>query len=180
MADQSALDSFELLPADDVLDPADDLGASAASALEQIPAAAAAEPVEPLGRTWLFDYNAGRFVRDGTAPREVRSRQALGVWAGLALKTARGAHAVFSPQFGMDDPDGVIGAAADAQDKANDWQADAIDALLVHDRIASIENVVVEFAVDEGVFYVRSMDIYTDLEGDDPLRFADQTVGTVM
>jgi hypothetical protein len=181
VADQTdGLDGLELIPADDVIGADDALAAAAASALEDPVPQADEDVQEPFGRTWLFDFERGRFVRDGIAPRVTTGRQSLAVWANMAMRTARGQHPVFSPEFGHDDPDAVIGEAANVDDRAGDWLAATADALLVHDRIASVENVSAYFDQTEWAYVVETMDVYTDEEADeDPLRLGGQTVGTV-
>ena len=93
---------------------------------------------EPLGRTPKFDFLAGRFVYSGGSPVYVTGREALKQWVEMAMRTFRGAHEVFSTQFGMDEPEGFIGEAADAKAAVSDWGARFQEAVLQHDRIAAV------------------------------------------
>lgn len=170
MADQSDLltedlGGLELLPADDEgLAPEEDLAAAVASALEDLPAEAVEAAPEPFGRSWLWDRDAGRFVRDGSSPKEVRGRDALAQWCDAASHTALGAHPIFDAEFGMDEPEDIIGQAADVDERASDWAERLRDALMHHDRITSVENVNVVYDQDAGIVYVRTLDVFTDEE----------------
>jgi hypothetical protein len=67
-------DGFSLLPFDDEeLTPEADIEAAAAGALADPEAPAPVEEAapEPFGRTPLFDFERGRFVRQGTTPAGV-------------------------------------------------------------------------------------------------------------
>lgn len=186
MADQAAddlvtadLEGLELLPADDEgLAPEADLQAAVDGALDE-PQEAPDPPVEPLGRSWLWDRQTGRFVRDGFAPKEVRGRGALAQWCDAAMHTARFAHPIFDGTFGMDEPDDIIGQAADVDERASDWGERLREALLVHDRIASVENFTAFYDQDAGVLYVQTLDVLTDEEDQGALRFGDFTIGSL-
>lgn len=179
MADPTAADlGFELLPADDDGVPPDaDLDAAESSALEE-PELAPEEPPVPFGLTWLFDYEAGRFVRDGSSPKEVRGLDTLAVWCGMAAHTARFAHPIFSANFGTERPDDVLGEAADAQEIASDWAERLRESLSVHDRVASVD-LQTFYDMSTGTLYVSQLEVVTDAEDEDPLRLAGLSVGNV-
>lgn len=180
MADQTdPLAGVEILPADDLaVSPEVDVVAAEASALDAAQNVVSLPP-EPMGRTWDFDWERGRFKRDGTAPREVRGTDAVAQWAQMVLHTAQRAHPIFSARFGVPRPDGPIGDAIGVLEGASDWAAAAREALLLHDRIASVENVTIEWYPEDGLIYVRSMDAITDEAELDPVRFGDLAIGTV-
>lgn len=134
---------FELLPADD----ADaigglDLAAAAASALEAPDARApdTEDPPEPTGYSWAFDFGAGRFVRYGSSPAVVRGNATLEQRCLLALNSARYAHPVFSPAFGLEEPKQGIGLAGDAaREAADDWRGKVRDALMIFDDVTDVQ-----------------------------------------
>lgn len=137
MADD-ILDAFELLPADDpATDPANDLAAAEASVLSDPPLPEAEDPPLPFGRSWVFDFERGRFVRQGQSPAETTGLGALAQWCQMAVRTARYAHAVFSDDFGVEDPDLVIGEVR-VDELIGEFEQQVREALLVHERIADV------------------------------------------
>lgn len=135
---------FELLPADDDIAPSLDerLNAAVASALRdpEAPVAADEDDGEPTGYTWAFDFEAGRFTRQGGAPARVTGLEPLKQRCLMALHSARFAHAVFSVDFGMERPRGTIGAAGHAAViAADDWRVKAREALLTFEDVADVE-----------------------------------------
>lgn len=156
---------FTLLPDDVVLSADEDLQAAAAGALalpDDVTPAVDPAP-EPLGRTWQFDWEARRFVRRGQSPAETSGFGALEQWCLMAIHSARYAHAVFSDEFGMEDPDAPLGEFAVGEILA-DWQRNLVDALLVHERITAIENVDVTWDPSDGTLYLNGFDVVTDEE----------------
>lgn len=137
------LDDLPAIPTDPAeAGAAADLDAAIASLNESNdPAAVAGDPPEPFGRTPLFDFAAGRFVRSGGSPVYVTGLDAVRQWCEMAIRTHRGAHRVYSAAFGMDDPEGAIGQAADVAEAISDWGARLQEALVgVHERIVAIED----------------------------------------
>lgn len=162
MASDASDLGFELLPADDEgVPPAADLDAAAASAVAA-DAPVVSAPPEPFGRTPLFDFEEGRYVRAGGSPVWVTGLRALEQWCLMAIHTARYAHPVFSARFGMDRPESPIGVV-DVQEEMSDWGERLRDALLVHDRIVSVENYSAFFDAPSQVVYF-SFDVVTDEE----------------
>lgn len=129
--------SFELVPPEPVPSPDEALGTALSQAIPSIAPVAGVEPI-PLGMSWLFDFQAGRFVRAGSSPTPVFALDAVKMWAQMAIRTARYAFAVFTDQFGMDNPDELIGAL-NVTELLVDFAARAEEALLVHDRITAVE-----------------------------------------
>lgn len=133
---------FELLPADDDgSTPEEDIDAAVAGALVD-PSEPIAEDdaVVPLGYTWSFDWEAGRFARRGTQPARVAGVAALEQRCLMALHSARYAHAAFSDEFGVEDPQHGIGTVGDeAREAAEDWSEMIRDALLVIDEVADVQ-----------------------------------------
>lgn len=148
-----------LFPLDEGTTPDEELAAAAASARAAIEGfVAIEEPPEPLGMTWLFDFDAGRFVRRGGAPVEVYELNAIHIWAHAALRTARRAYSVFTDEFGMDEPQALVGLLAPAELLA-EYEARIRAALIVHDRIATVTEFAATF-VDDSVYITFT--IFTD------------------
>ena len=94
---------------------------------------------QPFGKSWRFDFVAGQFVKDGTAPQETYELDSLVVWVEHTLRTAKYAHPIYSDDYGMEDPNSLIGEQAD-DEKLSAYQDAITDALLVHDRITAVED----------------------------------------
>lgn len=128
---------FTLIPPDDLgVTSADDLDAAEQAALDTPVTPEPEEPREPFGMSWVFDFERGRFVRNGSDAAQTRGAGALGQWCLMALHSARYAHAVFDDEFGFEEPDDVLGGTTVLFD---DWSLRARDALLVHDRIVDVQ-----------------------------------------
>jgi hypothetical protein len=176
MSDQG-FDDFGLVPSDESedFDAEAALNAAEASALagdQAVPEDE--EPPLPLGASWAFDWGAGRFLRRGTSPARVTGELALIEWCMMALNSARGAHPVFSGEFGITEPQLGIGLAGEAaREAADDYRVAASDALLVHDRIAGVE---MDVAYDpvQGVYVVSNLTVTTD--DDDSLTLNDLVI----
>lgn len=130
---------FELLPEEDELTPDEDVAAAVASALAPDFPAIPGAPRTPLGRSWAFDWERGRFIRRGRSPAEVRGVEALKQWILMTVHSAQFAHAVFSDDFGVERAEEPMGEPAEAGDLARRITR----ALLRHDRITAVENVIV-------------------------------------
>lgn len=157
------LDELGFLPVDDEeLTPEADLDAAEAGALEDpLNVPVTGDAPEPFGRTWYFDWAIGRFRRHGFAPAETRGQGALIQWCMMAAHSAWLAHGVFSPDFGLERPDSVIGlVGSDALAEAGDWATRLRDAWLVHDRIAEVDGLEVQLLED--AIYVPAFEVITD------------------
>lgn len=158
-------DDPQLLPVDDgEITPEEDVAAAEASALAAAsPEPARAEPPQPFGVTPLFDFELGRMVRAGQSPVMVSGHKALEQWCLMAIYSARYAHAVFTDEFGMEDPESVIGQAADAAETAADWGERLREALLVYDRVAAVEGYEGSFiTLNGGRAFVVKFTVVTD------------------
>lgn len=160
----------EFMPTDDLpVTPGDDLDAAEASALEDpLDLEADEEAPEPFGRTWLFDWEVGRFVRRGLSPVEVTGRQALQQWCLVAANTAWQGHAVFSDEFGVERPDSPLGlVGAEAITEASDWATRLREAWMVHERIVDVDGLEVEL-IDDAI-YVGPFVVVTDEDDQVPV-----------
>lgn len=157
--------SFQLLPVEAELVTAEDaLDAAEASALED-PLAIEAEPTKPVpfGRSWRFDEERGRFARGlGGSPIEVRGIESLQEWIKTVASTAAGVHPIFSPRFGIENPDDFIGLV-DPTEIVADFEERFRAALVSnHDRIAEVDEFEIEWDPAEGVLMIPMFDVITD------------------
>jgi hypothetical protein len=167
---------YELLPPDPgLINP--DLALDAALApVEEIENDSPA----PFGRSWRFDFVAGQFVRDGTVPKVVYELDSLIMWVEKTLRTARLAHPIYSDEYGVEgaatfEP---VGRQLD-EEILNEYQDALTEALLIHDRIVSVEN----YSFDQDPFeetlqvsFTVMVDAAPPLEPQ-PLEFSDVPVG---
>jgi Protein of unknown function (DUF2634) len=134
-----------LLPIQEQPLPADDAFRRFEEALDQRPDSddlvVTQEPPLPVGRSWAFDFERKAFERapGQTGPVEIRGDDALRQWIETTLRTARGAHPIYSDDYGIDMPADFIGGTASSFPL--DVYEDAVtEALLVHRQIASVED----------------------------------------
>jgi hypothetical protein len=108
-----------------------------------------AEPDTPIpfGKSWRFDFLAGQFVRDGTAPQAAYELDSLIMWVEKTARTDRYSHPIYSDEYGTEDPFALIGEQTDDELMAN-YQEALTTALLVHDRIVAVE----DFSFDQDPF----------------------------
>lgn len=160
---------YTLLPAVEPLDPDGALAAAEAAALtEPDELDTPVERPQPFGRSWAFDFSTGQFIRHGAAPAETFGLETLKQWAQNALLTRRFAHLIYSDAFGLELDDDLIGSALTPITQA-DYTAAVVEALLVHDRIASVDDFTFTHDPDED-FVVVNFTITTD--ADDKLEVA--------
>lgn len=161
----STLPQFTLLPAEDPQSTPDDQVAAAVAGALAAPASqtpVTPDPPVPFGRSWQFDFEQGRFIREGGSPAPTSGLfGGLVQWCLMAIHSARYAHPVFSDAFGMENPDDLIGEFADGEALA-DWQRHLVEALLVHERITSVENFDLDWDPSTGILTINSFDVVTD------------------
>jgi hypothetical protein len=92
----------------------------------------------PFGKSWRFDFIAGQFIRDGSAPQATYELDSLIMWIEKTARTARYAHPIYSDQYGVEEPYGLIGQQADDA-LLSAYEDGLTEALLVHDRIVAVE-----------------------------------------
>jgi hypothetical protein len=162
-------DDLELLPEDDdpTAEPDDAVDLASATALDDdtdFPASDPDDSPDPLGFSFEFDFEQGRFVRRGGAPGRVYGIEALRQRCLMAVYSARFAHACFSDQFGIENPsEGIGDAGAEAELAAADWEVKLRDALLVLDHVAEVQ-VACEYDPVQGVIYVTDLVVTTEEE----------------
>lgn len=154
---------FTPLDDDDIVSPADDVAQAAASALQAGvgPSIAPVQTTAPTGLTWLFDYDARRFVRHGGRPAEVRSQQALIQRAMLAIHTARFRYDALPNDFGFDRMDDIIGTVA-YEEALSDFERRMTEAVQAVPGFTDLEDFAAHSDTQEGVFVIDAFTIITD------------------
>lgn len=154
-------EGYTLLPTDDDTIGADaDVAAAVASVLEGPPPVPGEAP-EAYGMTWDFDFVAGRFRQQGIAPARAHGVASLAIWCEMAIRTARFAHSAFSDEFGMEQPENIIGHV-DIGDLVGDYEQRIREALLVHDRIVAVTDFDADYSAVEGTLTINRFAIITD------------------
>lgn len=159
--------AFPLVPTEEGLSAEQDLEAAAASALAPPEAEAEAIPA-PYGRSWSFDFVERHMVRRGGSPAEVEGVGALIQWCLMAVYSVRYAHAVFSDNFGIEQPYDLIGLA-DPTPYVLDFERRLRAALTVHDRIVDVQNYKARYDPAQGVLTIEHFEVVTDEEQVIPL-----------
>jgi hypothetical protein len=98
--------------------------------------------VYTLGRSWLFDFGQSRFVTDRTrarAPMRVTGIPQLQNWVEKAIYTPRGALGIYPDDYGMEDPDGIIGSPFTAAAAAS-LKRRVEEAVTFHPKITGISD----------------------------------------
>lgn len=116
---------------------------------------------EPIGRGLLFDNGTGIFGANALWTHGITSVVQI---AAIALRTKRGEHLIFSDQFGMDEPEALIGYMDDAHRVAI-YERDVTDTLLsCHERITNITNFEYVNEANQDTAYVN---VTIEIDGDD-------------
>lgn len=157
--------SFQLIPVEaESVSAEEALDAAEQSALEDPLAIEVVDPKPiPFGRSWAWDEARGRFFRGiGGSPIEVRGVAALQEWIRLTASTAAGVHPIFSPGFGIEDPDDFIGLV-DPTEVVADYEERLRTALVEnHERIAEVDRFRVQWDPSQGVLTIPTFDIIVD------------------
>lgn len=156
--------TFELIPADTTELALDDELANLVDPLD-IPEAELDDfEIGPLGRTWFWDLD------DPTAHGQsvpVSGIQSVAMIAQVALHVPRGQYVIFPPDFGMEDPEALIGYPNDTERRAS-YIADIRETLMAcHERISSVENIEFLYGDDEEVAYLN---LTLEIDGEVDLR----------
>lgn len=153
---------LELLPSDGDLTPDEELQAALGQLDITDDDEEDAEPL-PFGRGWGFDFETGQMARHGIAPVVTHDLETLRIWIEKTLRTARGAHPIYSLDYGVDDPYMGIGSPFSAE--AVGLLTDSIsDALLTHDRIEEVVDIQFTGGPDSDVLFISFSVIVDDEE----------------
>jgi hypothetical protein len=117
-------------------------------------------PPQPYGKGYSFDFIQNEFIRHGQSPAEVYDTDNLQVWIEKALRTAKGTYPIYSEDYGVDDPDILIGYVTDPA-LIGDYESQTETALLQHDRIVAVENFVYQ-PVDDQLYVQFQVTLDTD------------------
>lgn len=153
---------LRLLPElEEPLSAEEELELAAASALAPDYPALPGRPAVPLGRTWRFDWAQGRFISRGASPAETEGKGAVEEWCQMALHSARGAHAVFPEDFGVEDPEADVGGLPSSSSLVS-LEDRLREALLRHDRITDVEEFEADYDPASDVVTVRRFIVVLD------------------
>lgn len=118
----------------------------------------------PIGYSWQLDFDTGQFAR---TPLIVRGEDAVVMVAQVALRTRRGMHPIFDDDFGMEDPDSMLGFVDEAERRAT-YVRDTTETLLAcHERITDVSDFTFLRDADDEIAYV---DLTIEIDGDDEIR----------
>lgn len=116
----------------------------------------------PIGRNLLFNPDTGQFTNTWTT-----GDNAVVQIAQIALRVKRGEHIMFDDDFGMTDPDALIGYTDDVERRAA-YQRDVTETLLAcHERITAVGNFL--FLIDP-TSEVAEVDLSIEIDGDSEIR----------
>lgn len=119
-------------------------------------------PPPPLGRSWRFDFVSQRFVSTTSGVAETRGLATLRVWIEKCMRTDRGAHPIYSDDYGMVRPFDMIGMQLSDISK-DDLEQRITDALTMHPSIVSIEDFDMTYNTDgDDALFVSFTVILTD------------------
>jgi hypothetical protein len=116
---------------------------------------------QPIGRSWAFDFSAGRFVTPptGGGPARTYGIETLRPWCEKALMTSRGAHPIHPPGYGLTGRENLIGGPVTSPPL--DLEGRIEYALTFHPRVAGLANFAAAFDRDEDWIDI-AFDVLTD------------------
>lgn len=147
---------------DDAVSALEELEAAALSAVEGADVGGDVVVPEPLGSSWAFDFDRGRFERRGTAPARASGTAAVAQWVQTAIRVPRAGLGIYGDDFGFDDPEDSIGRTLV---NVGDYVRRLREAVVLHDRIADVEILDASFDSATGVLELGRVIVFTD-EGD--------------
>jgi hypothetical protein len=101
----------------------------------------------PIGLSWAFDFGENRFISgvgSGRGPLQTHGLATLITWAEKCLRTARGAHPIHPPGYGLVRPNDLWGKPVTGAPVA-EMEARIRDALTFHPRITDVEDFEFDF-----------------------------------
>ena len=168
---------FTMVPADtaDFVTADDELDAAEAALLEDRFALEGEGPAPvPFGRTWAFDWSAGRFHRVQASPIEVRGEAALREWLQASLHIAAGAHPILPETIGMEAPNDYLGSV-DPTEALADFEQRLVEAWTQHDRVVEVTDVELLHDPRQGIIFMTSATVVTDQ--DESIELQDLVIG---
>lgn len=137
----------QLLPEDDEPLSEDEEVAALDESIEDVPdeddLVITVPALDPVGRSWAFDFQRRRFLigPGGHGPVATYGDATLKVWIEKCLNTDRGAHAIYSDDYGVDDLNDGFGGPT-SQFPTGDYEQRIRDALTFHPRIVDVSGFV--------------------------------------
>lgn len=117
----------------------------------------------PIGRSPLVNWDTQRGMA-GRNPLWVRDLQPVVLVAQVAIRYKRGTKRLFDREFGMNNPDAMIGFNDDPERRA-EYEKDVIETLLAcHDRITAVGNFVYTRDPTDELLYV---DLEIEIDGEE-------------
>lgn len=108
-------------------------------------------PPPPLGRSWAYDFQASSFVQGISGVAQTRGISTLKQWVEKCLRTDRGAHPIYSDDFGIVRPFDMIGMAL-TDVNPDDLEQRIREALTKHPSIADIDDFDMTYSPDGDEF----------------------------
>lgn len=105
-------------------------------------------PPPPFGRSWAFDFQASQFVQNISGVAQTYGLISLRGWIEKCLRTDRGAHPVYSDDFGMERPFDMIGMQL-SELNPQDLEQRIREALTKHPSIVDIEQFDLLYSADD-------------------------------
>lgn len=156
-----------LFPSDDTpVDPQDEFDALERS-IDDFPAdsdlVVTSQERPPLGKSWKFAFapTVGFVTNRGQGPLATFGIDTLKGWIDKCLHTARGAHPIHPPNYGVVDPFSLIGKHFDSHEQAS-YEDRVIEALLFHPRIAAVRDFGTSFDPDDEVLSIEMTVVLDD------------------
>lgn len=115
----------------------------------------------PIGKSWAFDFTSGFVPAPAGGPLEEQGLAAIRTLVEKAIRTARGAHPIYSDDYGIDFPYEVIGKQANAPEIVLLRQAIEEAALSAHPRVNAVTNYAAVVEPEEEALFV-SFDVVLD------------------
>lgn len=106
------------------------------------------EPPPPIGKSYAFDFASGAWISGGRGPLQTRELTTLLYWIEKCLRTARGAHPIHPPDYGLRDPTGLMGKLIEGA-PFGEMEGRIREALTFHPRITDIEDFSFDFDPDD-------------------------------
>lgn len=112
------------------------------------------EEIQPVGRTWVYDFAAETFVygaSGGRAPLTVHGQQSVLAWLEKCLHTQRGAHPIHPPGYGLE---GGYGLGGVVDELPFDLEARIREAAVFNPAIVDVDEFDLTYDPDDTVWYV--------------------------
>lgn len=153
--------NFELIPAEaDEFTPDEEL--AEVFDPDEVPEREEEADALPIGRNLIFDPDTGQFT-DTWATGDAAVVQVLQI----ALRVQRGVHVMFDDDFGMTEPDALIGYPDDIE-RRSAYQRDIQETCLAaHERVTAVGNFLF---LSDPISEEAEVDLSIEIDGSDEVR----------